>query len=280
MSTNNTKKMAFSTSRNENYMTINLVGVLGSEDIAELDKFAVTYASQGLQDTIVNCQHLSEMSTTWIRSLSKLGSQIKADNKQIRMIYVSSAISRILKQEGVGSSLPAADNLHSALADMGLGSSKLLDVNFINPFLIATMKVLETQTSTKAVPGKIYKKSPGEKYQGDISGVIGLISEAFSGSVVISFPASTFLKIMSRMLGEEYTTITKEIEDGAGEITNIIFGQAKVLLNEQGFGIKTAIPSVVAGNEHTILPMSSGPRMVVPFQTDVGPFFIEVCVSG
>lgn len=110
--------------------------------------------------------------------------------------------------------------------------------------------------------------------------MIGLVSDVFSGSVVISFPQATFLNVMSRMLGEEFTEITKEIEDGAGEITNIIFGQAKITLNERGYGIKTALPSVVTGQDHSILQMSTGPRVVVPFETDVGPFFVEICLSS
>lgn len=159
-------------------------------------------------------------------------------------------------------------------------AAKVLDVDFINPFLSATVKVLETQASTKSTAGKVYKKPARDKFTGDISGVIGLVSEAFTGSVVISFPETTFLQIMSRMLGEECSKITPEIQDGAGEITNMIFGQAKVSLNEKGFGIKTALPSVVSGTDHSIVQMSNGPRIVVPFKTDVGEFFIEISVAG
>lgn len=158
-------------------------------------------------------------------------------------------------------------------------NANVLDVNFINAFLISTIKVLETQGQTKAIPHKVFRKDTKEKFSGDISGVIGLICDAFTGSVVISFPAATFLKIMSRMLGEEIKELNKDVQDGAGELTNIIFGQAKVTLNERGYGIKTALPSVVTGSEHSILPLSKGSRVVIPFETDVGPFFVEICVS-
>lgn len=156
---------------------------------------------------------------------------------------------------------------------------KVLDVNFVNPFLDATMHVLKTQSSTEAIPGQIFKKEPQEKFPGDISGVIGLVSDVFTGSVVISFPKETFLGIMSRMLGEEFTEITQDIEDGAGELTNIIFGQAKITLNERGYGINTAIPSVITGKNHSISQVSKGPRLVIPFETDVGAFFVEICIS-
>ncbi len=157
---------------------------------------------------------------------------------------------------------------------------KLIDVNFINPFLEATLKTLDTQASTKAHAGQVYLKQKSDKYSGDISGVIGLVSDAFTGSVVISFPAKTFLAVLSRMIGEECTEINDMTRDGAGELTNIIFGQAKIVLNKAGYGINTALPSVIAGHDHSVVPMTNGPRMVIPFETDVGPFVVEICLSN
>lgn len=262
------------------YTTINLVGRTGLENVAQMTAIVPDLSKQDAQHVVVNCEHLNELSPHWIRALLQLNQKLKSIKKQLCLIHVSAAVKKVLRQEGVEDSLNVHDTLQAAMLSIGLNTPKVLDVNFINPFLIATVKVLETQTSTKAKSGQIYKRAANEKYLGDISGVIGLVSDAFSGSVVISYPEATFLKIMSRMLGEEYTTITKDIEDGAGELTNIIFGQAKVLLNEQGFGIKTAIPSVVSGRDHTVLSLSTGPRVVVPFETDAGPFFIEIVTSS
>jgi len=99
-------------------------------------------------------------------------------------------------------------------------------------------------------------------------------------SVVISFPEATFLKVMSGMLGEEYLELNQDILDGAGEITNIIFGQAKVILNGKGYGIKTALPSVVHGKDHTVSSHDlMGQSVVVPFESNSGKFFVEICLS-
>lgn len=230
---------------------------------------------------IVDCGNLGLLPTVWVRTLVMLQKNLGVHHKQVRFVHVSEKLMRFLKQEGLNSTFKVSTSSNAALIDMGLKTApKTLDVDFINPFLTATTKVLETQASTKAQAGKIYKRETNDGYLGDISGVIGLISDNFTGSVVISFPGATFLKIMSRMLGEEFTVINKDIEDGAGEITNIIFGQAKVTLNEKGFGINTALPSVVSGKEHTIKPMATGQRMVIPFETDVGPFFVEICLAS
>ena len=60
-----------------------------------------------------------------------------------------------------------------------------MDVNLINPFIDATLNVLETMTSTKAEPGKPYLKK-GQVASGDVSGVIGLTGEA-RGTISVSF---------------------------------------------------------------------------------------------
>ena len=154
-----------------------------------------------------------------------------------------------------------------------------LDTEFINPFLTATLQVLKIQASVSAEATKIYLKRPGEKLLGDISGVIGIVSTSFNGSVIISFPRQTFLNVMSGMLGETYTDLTQDILDGAGEITNMIFGQAKVSLNEKGYGVQMALPSVIFGKDHSMLSATQGPIIVVPFSSTAGNFFVEISLS-
>lgn len=263
----------------EKYVTLNLAGELPYEGAAEFERALTEHCIQTPRHLIVQCELLTTISVSWRRILVLLHKSLKGAGLDVRYLSVNLPEVVRLRDAGVLQSFPMAASLRAALVELGVVQARTLDVSFINPFLNATVTVLKTQASTEARAGKIYRKLPTENLHGDISGVIGLISEAFSGAVVISFPADTFLKIMSRMLGETYTEINKDIQDGAGELTNIIFGQAKVELNKNGFGIKTAIPSVVAGAGHTVQSMTRGPRMVIPFETDLGGFVVEICLS-
>ncbi len=155
----------------------------------------------------------------------------------------------------------------------------MIDINFINPFLGATLHVLKVQANIEAAPGKVYMKKPADNLKGDVSGVIGIVSDTFNGSVIISFPEATFLNVIGSMLGETYTELNKEILDGAGEITNMIFGQAKITLNERGYGIKIALPQVITGKGHSLSAMSKGPTVVIPFTSPAGDFFVEISLS-
>jgi len=155
----------------------------------------------------------------------------------------------------------------------------MLNTDFIHPFLNATVHILNVQANLSAEPGKAFLKKTNDRLVGDVSGIIGVVSDKFNGSVIISFPEATFLKVMSNMLGENFTELTPEIVDGAGEILNMIFGQAKIVLNEKGYGIKTAIPSVVTGRHLSVSTMTKGPVVVVPFSSGAGEFFVEICLN-
>jgi chemotaxis protein CheX len=272
----------WSISKENNYHVIKLTGILNHEALSEVEnEIQEIFKSGSVQHIIINAEALSDLPANWVRSFIQHQKTISTLEKKIKLVSLNPSIILNLKEQGVYQSLTYSPNMHQALVDLGLASSKkTFDVAFVNPFLTATMKVLEIQASTKSTPGKISIKEDKSKYMGDISGVIGMVSDSFTGSVVISFPEDTFLKIMSRMLGENYTEINKEIQDGAAEITNMIFGQAKIILNEKGYGLKTAIPSVVTGRNHSVQNLSDGPQVLIPFETDVGNFYIEICTSS
>jgi chemotaxis protein CheX len=155
-----------------------------------------------------------------------------------------------------------------------------IDVNFINPFIEGAVETLKVQCSFVATAGKPFLKGKGPDITIDIAAVIGLTSAAFNGSVAICFPEKIFLGIMEKMLGEKQTTITKELEDGASELLNIIFGHAKKILNQKGYAIQKAIPTIIRGKDMAVTHLTPNPTIVMPFQTELGSFHIEVATQA
>lgn len=154
-----------------------------------------------------------------------------------------------------------------------------IDVNFINPFITGAVETLKIQCSITATSGKPYVKDANNKVKTDIAAIIGLTSKAFNGSVAICFTESVFLFIMEKMLGSKYTAITKELEDGASELLNIIFGHAKRVLNQQGYGIDKAIPTIVRGSDLNVTHLTPSPTIALPFTTEKGVFLIEIATT-
>lgn len=273
-------KLDFELVNAEDHLAIRLVEDPSKESLVALKDQAESSLGKKPLHVLVNLSEIEYLSPQCLRTLLQLHKVLKAINRQMRLIGASTDVVKTVKREGLDNSLKICASQKIALTEMGLVSPSPLDVDFLNPFLTATIKVLSTQASTEAKPGRVFKKQPGENFDYEISGVIGVVSDVFAGSVVIGFPTETFLKIMGRLTGEDYREISQEIADGAAELTNIIFGQAKVTLNELGYGIKTALPSVVLGKSNAVFAALKGPRVVIPFATDVGPFFVEICFSN
>ncbi|MCK9273935.1 MAG: chemotaxis protein CheX [Syntrophales bacterium] len=152
-----------------------------------------------------------------------------------------------------------------------------MDVQFINPFLEGTINVVKTMAFVEPKPGKPFLKN-GDYAKGDISGIIGLAGSV-RGSFALSFSESCILRLVSNMLGEEIECINADIKDAVGEITNMVSGAARQKLDLVGISLTAALPTVVTGSGHTIVHLLGGPSLVIPFETDYGPFVADVCIG-
>ncbi len=149
-----------------------------------------------------------------------------------------------------------------------------MNVEYINPFLEATVNVLKTMAFVEPVPGKPFLKK-GKEALGDVSGIIGITGQA-RGSLSITFTQACIELVLTNMFGEPVKGINDEVKDAVGEITNMISGDARRALGGKGIKLEAAIPTVVAGSNHTISHISGAPTVVIPFSTEAGPFHVEV----
>lgn len=81
------------------------------------------------------------------------------------------------------------------------------------------------------------------------------------------------------MFGEEITEVNHEVEDAVGEITNMISGDARRVLEEKGVVLKSAIPTVISGPGHQVSHITTGPCVAIPFSTEGGDFTLEICLA-
>lgn len=149
-----------------------------------------------------------------------------------------------------------------------------MDVSFVNPFISSTMETFKTMLGTDAKPGKITLKD-GLAPVFDISGIIGLTGQA-QGAIAISFPKLVALKVVSTMLGMQIKVIDNDVTDGIGELANIIAGYAKQGLTK--YNLSISLPNVVVGQNHKITPPSGATAILVPFDSSLGNFAMEVAL--
>ena len=62
-------------------------------------------------------------------------------------------------------------------------------------------------------------------------------------------------------------------------IENLVLWARKEL-EEKGEKFGAAIPLVITGKNHKLMPMTKGHRIAIPFKTDSGSFTIEVALEG
>ena len=152
-----------------------------------------------------------------------------------------------------------------------------MNVTFINPFLEAVVNVLKTMAFTEPTPGKPFLKKKSDVSQGDVTGVIG-VTGPVKGSVALSFTEAAILHVVSSMFGEECREVNSEVEDAVGELSNMICGDARRMLEGMGHPFQGSIPSIISGKGHKITHIVPGPSIVMPFTVGGGAsFFVEVC---
>jgi CheY-specific phosphatase CheX len=144
-------------------------------------------------------------------------------------------------------------------------------------FVKAVRKTMNVQFGTRMDMGAPFKKSTAQSFAFDVGSLIGITEQHFSGFFGMYYEGKTFLNLMNVMLGTSFTELSNEIEDGASEVTNICFGVAKQVLNQQGHQIRMALPYLIRGSEIESSPPPSDRHItiVVPLTTEHGKFWVE-----
>ena len=150
-----------------------------------------------------------------------------------------------------------------------------MDEYLLKPFVESTRTTLSTMTQTESHPGEPFLKTNTKAF-GDVTGIIGMVDPKMTGSIVISFETECILKIVSNMLMEEFTTISPEILDAVGEMTNIICGGTKASLNAHGYTFNMATPFVMYSPKADLKQLGNVPIHAVPFTTEFGKFQLEL----
>ncbi len=147
----------------------------------------------------------------------------------------------------------------------------------INPFIKASVKVLKMMAFMETKAKKPYLKKD-DRATGDVSTIVGMTGPS-TGTFSLSFDETCILQIATNVFGEEVTKIDRDVTDIAGELANMISGQARRELEGLGLILDGAIPSIFTGKNHTIYHMTDGPKIAIPFIVEKGSFTMEVCFA-
>lgn len=124
-----------------------------------------------------------------------------------------------------------------------------------------------------AVNGQQTTKSMALKES--ISGVIGLAG-THKGVLAIHIPNKVAMAITSAFLGMNVDEMNEDVEDAVGELANMLGGNVKSILSENGRDISLSLPSTITGQDYDFQPTKEAERIIIPFRCDAGEFAIDL----
>ena len=142
----------------------------------------------------------------------------------------------------------------------------------------ATLDVFETMLGTSATPGETYQET---RVMTPSDGVVSLIGLAgpWMGTGSLACSPSMACVISGKLLMTEFDSVNDEVLDAVAEVTNMIIGNVKTMLEAQLGQMALSIPTVVFGRNFTARSASSEEWVVVPFAVENDRLEVKLCLA-
>jgi CheY-specific phosphatase CheX len=97
----------------------------------------------------------------------------------------------------------------------------------------------------------------------DISGAVVFLQGQIEATLYLRVSKETLFKLLGPLYGKEISEVNASVVGGMGEITNAIYGLAKVDLNQNGNEYEMALPIVIIGQSHSTMMELSDVRLLI-----------------
>ncbi|MCX6619945.1 MAG: chemotaxis protein CheX [Acidobacteria bacterium] len=114
-----------------------------------------------------------------------------------------------------------------------------------------------------------------------MDGVVSLIGLAGSwvGTGSITCSGELACKISGQFLMSEYDAVDEEVLDAVAELTNMIVGNVKTIIEEDLGPLGLSIPTVVFGRNFTTLTIGTSDWTIVPFFCGGEKLEVNICLT-
>jgi len=151
----------------------------------------------------------------------------------------------------------------------------MANVKFMNPFVEAAAEVLAKEAGATVERGTLsLQKSSMTSDQ--ITVLLSLVGQV-QGVVLYGLSIETALKLVSKMMGQEFTEFDNLAHSGVAELGNVITGCATVKLSKEGFDAVISPPTLVQGEGIQISTLDF-PRIVVQLKTEMGDITVHLAL--
>jgi chemotaxis protein CheX len=148
----------------------------------------------------------------------------------------------------------------------------------IDPFVEATVDVLAMMADAEVEVVSTHEGVATE-LDNDYAGIMGLAGEEMSMAVTLAFPQETIVPIAASMLDETPEEALESAPGVIGELLNMISGQARAALTEEGIDLDMALPTVVKGDGLALISSNAAKSIVTEFRIVEGSFVLALCID-
>lgn len=150
-----------------------------------------------------------------------------------------------------------------------------MNVEMLKPFVEGAAEVLAIEVKTAVEKGNLSLQKSALTTD-DVTVLLNLVGEIY-GVVLFSLPQSVGLKMVSRILEQEFETFDSMAQSGIAELGNVITGRAIVKLSKAGYQVDISPPTVITGRDVKISTLDFS-RIVVPLKTELGTMEVHLAV--
>jgi chemotaxis protein CheX len=142
----------------------------------------------------------------------------------------------------------------------------------------ATREVFSTMLNLELTAGEVFVEKEEAAPASGVVSLIGLAGE-WVGSGSLSCTAQFACKIASHLLQTEYAAIDEDVLDAVAEVTNMIIGNVKTVLENRLGGMGLSTPTVIYGRNFQTRSTRNQEWTVVPFLLDGERMCVQVCIA-
>ena len=140
----------------------------------------------------------------------------------------------------------------------------------------STTDVFSTMLGIQVEAGEVYSCNGSPAPTEGVVSLIGLAGP-WMGTGSLSCNPQLACKISGALMMSEYKAVDEEVLDAMAELTNMVLGNVKTLIEEQVGAMGLSIPTVIFGRNFST-KSAGGSWTVVPFQCFSERLSVHVCL--
>jgi chemotaxis protein CheX len=150
--------------------------------------------------------------------------------------------------------------------------------NIVEYVRSATAEVFSTMLGMEVAPGPEHLDQKPPMIANGVMALVGFAG-SWIGTGVVSCDASLAIQVCNHLLMAEETSVNEDVLDAMGEVTNMIIGNFKTLVENHVGPLCLSIPTVIFGHNFTSRSIGNNSWVVLPFEWNGEIIEVRICLA-